>query len=85
MNKEETNKKWTEEGFVTCYTAGYDEYHILNVKKFGESKNELRVTGSMTQAAAVKAFTKFSEKKMLNRSLLTTFIKRISDFKKNAA
>lgn len=90
VNKQETNKKWTEEGFVTCYTAGYDEYHILNVKKFGESKNELKVTGSMTQAAAVqaaavKAFTKFSEKKMINRSLLTTFIKRISDFKKNAA
>lgn len=85
MNDEKLQKQWSSDGFVTCLTAGYDEYHILNVKKMGESKNELNVRGNMSQAAAVKAFTKFSEKKMVNRALLSAFIRRISDFKKDAA
>lgn len=85
MNDEKMQKQWSSDGFVTCLTAGYDEYHILSVRKMGESKNELSVSGNMTQAAAVKAFTKFSEKKMVNRALLSAFIRRISDFKKNPA
>eukprot|EP00697_Spironema_sp_BW2_P003345 gnl/Spiro4/14474_TR7805_c0_g1_i1.p1 gnl/Spiro4/14474_TR7805_c0_g1~~gnl/Spiro4/14474_TR7805_c0_g1_i1.p1 ORF type:complete len:799 (-),score=171.53 gnl/Spiro4/14474_TR7805_c0_g1_i1:518-2914(-) len=79
----EANKVfWNDNGYASITTAGYDEYYVLSIKKMGGEKNQLSISSSMSKAAISKAFTKFSEKKAVNRVLLTAFMKRISNFAK---
>ena len=70
-------------------SAGYDEYYIINTKALADTTNKLAIdnTGEkkMTTKKMVSAFTKFAQKKTVNRVLLRQFVERIAGHSKKAA
>jgi hypothetical protein len=72
-------KKFKEDLFVKLHNVGYDEYYCVNVRQMSLNQNDtLNVNSDMSQKGIVKQFIKFSEKKSVNRALLTTFINRVT-------
>lgn len=81
------SKLWNEKFFVPVTTSGYDEYYIINPKSFRQSAvpEVLNVDSSMTKTKVAKEFLKFSEKKAINRLLLSRFMERVAGKINNAA
>lgn len=71
-------KQYSSNGYVSIDNAGYDEYYIMNIKKLNSSNEDLVVDSKMTKKAILKGFMKFSNKKSINRVMLSKFIDRIS-------
>ena len=78
---------WSEKFFVPVMNAGYDEYYIINPKSFKQSdvKDELKIDPTMSKTKVAKEFLKYSEKKAINRLLLSRFMERVAGKIKNAA
>lgn len=78
---------WNEKMFVPVMNAGYDEYYIINPKSFRQSemKEELKIDPTMSKTKVAKEFLKYSEKKAINRVLLSRFMERVAGKIKNAA
>lgn len=71
-------KHYSSNGYVSIDNAGYDEYYIMDIKKLNSSNENLVVDSKMTKKAILKGFMKFSNKKSINRVMLTKFIDKIS-------
>jgi hypothetical protein len=82
-------KQWNENKFYPVRSAGYDEYYIIDSNALRDTKNELAIdnTGDkkMTTRKMVSAFTKFAQKKTVNRVLLRQFSERIAGHSKKVA
>ena len=82
-------KQWSDNKFYPVRSAGYDEYYIINTKALADTTNKLAIdnTGEkkMTTKKMVSAFTKFAQKKTVNRVLLRQFVERIAGHSKKAA
>jgi hypothetical protein len=77
--RDKLSKKFKEDLFIKLDTVGYDEYYCVNVRQMALNQNDtLNVNSDMTQKGILKQFIKFSEKKSVNRALLTTFINRVT-------
>jgi hypothetical protein len=70
--------KWRENNYIGLTSAGYDEYFIIGVGRNTEVETDLQVNAKMTKAKIAKEFMKFSNKKAVNRVLLSKFITRIA-------
>jgi hypothetical protein len=70
--------KWKEDNYIGLTSAGYDEYFIIGVGRNTEVETDLQVNAKMTKAKIAKEFMKFSNKKAVNRVLLSKFITRIA-------
>ena len=65
--------------FIKLDTVGYDEYYCVNVRQMTQNQDDtLNVNSNMTPKGILKQFMKFSEKKTVNRVMLTTFINRVT-------
>ena len=82
-------KQWSDNKYYPVRSAGYDEYYIINTKALKNTANDLAIdnTGEkkMTTKKMVSAFTKFAQKKTVNRVLLRQFVERIAGHSKKAA
>ena len=82
-------KHWSDNKYYPVRSAGYDEYYIINTKALADTTNKLAIdnTGEkkMTTKKMVSAFTKFAQKKTVNRVLLRQFVERIAGHSKKAA
>jgi hypothetical protein len=78
---------WNEKMFVPVLNAGYDEYYIINPKSFRQSEvmEVLNIDPTMSKAKVAKEFLRYSEKKAINRVLLSRFMERVAGKIKNAA
>ena len=73
------SKKFKEDLFIKLDTVGYDEYYCVNVRQMTQNQDDtLNVNSNMTPKGILKQFMKFSEKKTVNRVMLTTFINRVT-------
>ena len=70
-------KKFRHDNYIGITAAGYDEYYIVNPNKISKTTG-LNVNSDMTKKAVLKEFIKYSEKKTVNRILLSKFIQRIA-------
>lgn len=71
-------KSWNNNKYVGITSAGYDEYYCMNVRDLDISNDDdLKVNSSMTKKTVIKEFMKYSDKKTVNRVMLTKFIDRI--------
>ena len=76
----EVQKFWNDNKFYPVKSAGYDEYYIIDSKSMRDTKNELMIdnTKKNTARQMAKAFSKFAQKKTVNRVLLRKFIDRVA-------
>ena len=85
----QARKFWTENKYYPVKSAGYDEYYIINTDALKQDRNELEIdnTGDkkMSTRKMVSAFTKFAQKKTVNRVLLRQFSERIAGHSKKVA
>ena len=77
VDNEAVQKCWKDNDFVGVESAGYDEYYIIRTKK-AKVVDELNVSSSMTKSAIARSFIKFSERKTINRVMLSKFMERVS-------
>lgn len=70
--------KYSNDKFLGITNAGYDEYYIINISKLGIADEELDVSTNMTKNKIFKNFVKFSNKKSVNRIMLSKFVDRIA-------
>jgi len=70
--------KYHNDKFLGITNAGYDEYYIINISKLGIADEELDVSTNMTKNKIFKNFVKFSNKKSVNRIMLSKFVDRIA-------
>lgn len=76
---QEARDSWKDNNFFATTTAGYDEYYIINVNGMtGSIQKSMNVGNNMTKARITKEFMKYSNKKAVNRILLSKFINRIA-------
>lgn len=82
-------KYWNENKYYPVRSVGYDEYYIIDSNALRNTKNELDIDNSgdkkMTTKKMVSAFTKFAQKKTVNRVLLRQFSERIAGHSKKVA
>lgn len=82
-------KYWNDNKFYPVRSAGYDEYYIIDTKAMRNDKNELEIDNSgekkMTAKKMAAAFSKFAQKKSVNRILLRSFVERIAGHGKKVA
>jgi len=82
-------KYWSDNKFYPVRSAGYDEYYIIDARALDDTENKLNIdnTGDkkMTTKRMVSAFTKFAQKKTVNRVLLRQFSERIAGHSKKVA
>jgi hypothetical protein len=75
--------------FYPVRSAGYDEYYIIDSSALRNDKNELAIdnTGEkkMTVKKMASAFSKFAQKKTVNRVLLRQFSEKIAGHSKKTA
>lgn len=75
----EVVKVWKDDKFLALTNQGYDEYYVLNTTRRGNNvSGDLNINADMTKAKIAKEFIRFSEKKTINRVLLSKFISRVS-------
>lgn len=78
-NTEEKNTFYKKNGFVPINTAGYDDYYIINSKKLSVVyDDELKVDSNMTKRKMASEFIKFTNRKSVNRILLSSFVGHIA-------
>lgn len=80
-------KFWNENKFYPVKSAGYDEYYVIDSKALKNTSNELVIdnTKKNTAKQMAKAFSKFAQKKTVNRVLLRQFVDRIAGQSKKVA
>ena len=82
-------KFWLDNKFYPVKSAGYDEYYIIDTKSMNNTTNDLLIDNSGDKKMSVKkmasAFSKFAQKKTVNRVLLRQFVERIAGHGKKAA
>lgn len=78
-------EQWRSNKFIAVKSSGYDEYYILNAKGMDIVAEGYKIDTNMTRSKIAKEFQKFSEKKAVNRVLLTRFIEKISSQSKMVA
>lgn len=82
-------KFWSDNKFYPVKSAGYDEYYIIDANAMRDDSNDLAIDNSgekkMTTKKMVSAFSKFAQKKTVNRVLLRQFAERISGHSKKVA
>ena len=73
-------KFWNDNKFYPVKSAGYDEYYVIDSKALKDTKNELAIdnTKKNTARQMAKAFSKFAQKKTVNRVLLRQFVDRVA-------
>lgn len=76
--REEARKSWSSNKFVAINTAGYDQYYVINVSALKTNDANLKIEEGMTRGRIAQAFSRFSEKKTVNRVLLRQFIEKIA-------
>ena len=76
----EIQKFWNENKFYPVKSAGYDEYYVIDAEAMKNTTNELAIdnTKKNTAKQMAKAFSKFAQKKTVNRVLLRQFIDRVA-------
>lgn len=78
LESADVQKQWKENKFFGVKkSSGYDEHYVLSTVQ--QKEEDMKITPGMSQKAMAKNFIKYSEKKKVNRALLTSFITRISD------
>jgi hypothetical protein len=67
-------------GYTEIKGSGYDEYFLISKKAMDTNTRdfEIKNAAEKTVGKIGKEFSKFLEKKVNNRKLLTTFIKKIA-------
>lgn len=84
-----SRKFWVDNKFYPVKNAGYDEYYIIDSEALSQNKNELEIDNSgdkkMSTKKMVSAFSKFAQKKTVNRVLLRQFSERIAKHSKKIA
>ncbi len=82
-------KYWSDNKYYPVRSAGYDEYYIINSSAMKDTENNLDIdnTGEkkMTVKKMASAFSKFAQKKTVNRVLLRQFVERIAGHSKKVA
>lgn len=82
-------KYWSDNKYYPVKSAGYDEYYIINTSAMKDTKNDLEIDNTGDKKMSVKkmasAFTKFAQKKTVNRVLLRQFVERIAAQAKKTA
>ena len=82
-------KFWSDNKYYPIKSAGYDEYYVIDTKALKNTKNELEIDNSgdkkMTARKMASAFSKFAQKKTVNRVLLRQFVSRIAGHSKKVA
>jgi hypothetical protein len=82
-------KYWSDNKFYPVRSAGYDEYYIIDTRSMKDTTNDLEIDNNGTKKMTVKkmasAFSKFAQKKTVNRVLLRQFVERIAGHSKKVA
>ena len=82
-------KYWSDNKYYPVKSAGYDEYYIINTNAMKDTKNDLEIDNNGDKKMSVKkmasAFSKFAQKKTVNRVLLRQFVERIAGHSKKVA
>ena len=82
-------KFWRDNKFYPVRSAGYDEYYIIDTAAMRQTANDLEIDNSGDKKMSVKkmaaAFSKFAQKKTINRVLLRQFSERIAGHAKKYA
>ncbi len=82
-------KYWSDNKYYPVRSAGYDEYYIINTRSMKDTENNLEIDNSgdkkMTVKKMASAFSKFAQKKTVNRVLLRQFVERIATQSKKVA
>jgi hypothetical protein len=82
-------KFWSDNKYYPVKSAGYDEYYIIDTKSMRNTENNLEIDNSgekkMTVRKMASAFSKFAQKKTVNRVLLRQFVERIASQSKKVA
>ena len=79
-------ENWKKNKFLIVESKGYDDYYIINAREMDIGKIEYSIdTENMSRAKMAKEFMKYSEKKSVNRVLLSRFIEKISSQSKKVA
>lgn len=79
-------KFWSENKFFPVKNEGYDEYYVIDAANLRKTDNKLEITDkTKTNKQMAKAFSKFAQKKTVNRVLLRQFIGRVADNKTKVA
>jgi hypothetical protein len=82
-------KYWSDNKYYPVKSAGYDEYYIINTDAMRDTDNNLEIDNSgdkkMTVKKMASAFSKFAQKKTVNRVLLRQFVERIATQSKKVA
>jgi hypothetical protein len=82
-------KFWSDNKYYPVRSAGYDEYYIIDTKSMKNTENNLEIDNSgekkMTVRKMASAFSKFAQKKTVNRVLLRQFVERIAKQSKKVA
>ena len=82
-------KFWSDNKFYPVKSAGYDEYYIIDTRSMKDTENNLDIDNSgekkMTVKKMASAFSKFAQKKTVNRVLLRQFVERIAGHAKKTA
>jgi hypothetical protein len=86
-NLKKIQKYWNDNKFYPIKSAGYDEYYVIDAKAMKNTTNELLIDNSKknTPRQMAKAFSKFAQKKTVNRVLLRQFVDRIAGQSKKVA
>ena len=82
-------KFWSDNKFYPVKSAGYDEYYIIDTKSMKNTENDLNIDNTGDKKMSVRkmasAFSKFAQKKTVNRVLLRQFVERIAGHSKKVA
>jgi hypothetical protein len=78
-------KFYNENKFYPIKSEGYDEYYVINAAALRETKNDLEINSKGTTRSMAKAFSKFAQKKTVNRVLLRNFIDKVTGQAKKVA
>ena len=78
-------KFYNDNKFYPIKSEGYDEYYVINAAALRETKNDLEINSKGTTRSMAKAFSKFAQKKTVNRVLLRNFIDKVTGQAKKVA
>ena len=78
-------KFWNDNKFYPLKSQGYDEYYIINVDAMKDTVNNLEIDTKKSAKHMAKAFSKFAQKKTVNRILLRQFIEKVAGQSKKVA
>lgn len=78
VNNPEIQKSWKENDYVGVDSAGYDQYYIIRTRRNKNVNDDLQVNSSMTKGAIARTFMKFSERKTINRVMLSKFMQQVA-------